>query len=189
MATPSPKKRSERPVAGAQLRAGQIFEHAAEVVVATATSALTYGIPSGLIGRAQVGCRVRVPVRGRLHVGVIWRVGAVDEMGCPVEKLRPLDDVLDDSPLLPTDLIACLAFAARYYHSPLGSALRLALPSALRHTEVQGDAAPVRTRWLVGRVDGVPTELELVGGAPGRSNNITWERLNIVTVLELVCDF
>ncbi len=132
--------------------------------MATGTGLLSYGLPPSVLaeGRTVVaGMRVRVPVRGRLHVGVIWRVAAPEDIGCPVDRLRPVDELLDDAPLMPGDLLTCLAFAARYYHAPLGQAVRLALPAPLRRTGVKGDTADVRTRWMVSRIDGLewPTGL------------------------------
>lgn len=133
-----------------------------EVAVATATGLLSYGVPIGLTAQLLPGMRVRVPVRGRLHVGVIWREAAVADLDCPASKLRPLDTVLDDTPLLPEPLLRALAFAAKYYQVPIGQAMRLALPGPLRRTGVKGDQVPTKTRWMVGRIDGLewPTDLK-----------------------------
>lgn len=152
---------SRRPRAGAGLDAGARFTVGVEVAVAAATGALSYGVPPQITIPLQPGMRVRVPIRGRLHVGVIWRVAAVDQLDCPASKLRPLDAVLDEEPLLPEPLLRCLEFAARYYQAPLGQAMRLALPAPLRRTGVKGDEVKTKTRWIVGRIEGIdwPTDL------------------------------
>ena len=152
---------SRRPRAGAALDVGARFTHGVEVAVAAATGALSYGLPAAITTLPKPGTRVRVPIRGRLHVGVIWRVAPVADLECPVDKLRPIDALLDDEPLLPEPLLRCLEFAARYYQAPLGQAMRLALPAPLRRTGVTGDEASTKTRWMVGRIEGVdwPTDL------------------------------
>jgi primosomal protein N' (replication factor Y) len=79
------------------------------------------------------GCRVRVPFGRRELVGIVVR--APHDSGGVDGKFRPVGAVLDDSPLLPTELLALCEWAASYYHHPLGEVLAAALPGRLRHGE------------------------------------------------------
>ncbi|MFZ5985412.1 MAG: replication restart helicase PriA [Acidobacteriota bacterium] len=97
----------------------------------------TYGLPEGL-PEAPPGARVRVPFSGRTLVG--W---VVAEGGDPVPgPLKPVQEVLDRTPLLPPDLLAFTRWVADYYLVSWGSVLRCAYPSAL-------DPSP-RARYRLG---------------------------------------
>lgn len=74
------------------------------------------------------GVRVRVPF-GRGHrVGVLWAPVSAE----PGLALKPVDSQLDGVPLLDAALLDCIAWAAGYYHYPLGEAVLAAFPPALR---------------------------------------------------------
>ena len=78
----------------------------------------------------QPGARVRVRFGQSERVGVIL---APAEGGAAGEQeTRALAEVLDHEPLLDRDTLACLAWAASYYHHPLGEVVFSALPAALR---------------------------------------------------------
>lgn len=81
------------------------------------------------------GTRVRVTFAGRSLVGLV--VASTDQCDFDPSKIKPIDAVLDEQPLLDTTLLAFIRWAADYYHTPLGEALQAALPAALR----QGDPA------------------------------------------------
>lgn len=76
------------------------------------------------------GVRVEVPLRGRKVIGVVLDVPADDTL--PEEKLKPVDRVLDEKPVLDEPLLAFVQRLAAYYHAPLGEVMQLALPVALR---------------------------------------------------------
>ena len=79
--------------------------------------------------RVEVGCRVRVPFGRRQLVGLV--VEQATQTAEP-DRLKAIDAVLDDTPLLGGELLATLRWAARYYQHPLGEVLFNALPTALR---------------------------------------------------------
>ena len=150
-----PAARRPRPRAGDALQPGSSFLEVVEVAVAADTDLLTYGLPTHGHG-AVAGCRVSVPVRGRLEVGVIWRRMAASECQVAVEKLRPIASLLDEEALWPEALRGALAQLARYTHSRLGMVVRTALPGPLRRTGAEHDRAPGRLPWhaeLVPAVD------------------------------------
>jgi primosomal protein N' (replication factor Y) len=74
----------------------------------------------------QSGCRVLVPFRREERIG--WVVGPGSEA---VERVKPVLDVLDASPTVPTDLLDLCRWMATYYVAPLGIVLRAVLPSVM----------------------------------------------------------
>lgn len=142
-----PRARRPRPAAGAELKAGAQFALGVVVAVATDTDALSYGVPNALLNDVAVGKRVTVPLRGRLEVGVVWQVAAVDELGVDRARLRPIAAVLDEQPLWPKALCDALDASARYYHARVGMMVRTALPGPLRRTGVGSDRAPEQLVW------------------------------------------
>lgn len=79
---------------------------------------------------ARPGCRVRVPF-GRSHrIGIVVADEAQADLA--VERLKPVDAVLDAVPLFDPELLADLQRAAGYWCGALGDVLFGALPLALR---------------------------------------------------------
>jgi primosomal protein N' (replication factor Y) len=76
------------------------------------------------------GVRVRVPFGRRERVGVV--LDSAEPL--PDQETRALIEVLDREPVLPADLLACLSWAASYYHHPLGEVVFSAIPASLRGT-------------------------------------------------------
>jgi primosomal protein N' (replication factor Y) len=95
----------------------------------SAPEALTYRIPGQLIPFAVPGVRVRVPLRKRFATGVI--VGVDQTTDLPAGSLRPIEEVLDDEPLLPQRLMAIAGFISAHYRSPLGTTLASMIPARL----------------------------------------------------------
>lgn len=102
-----------------------------------------------------VGRRVRVPLGRGTAVGIVVATAASSEV--PASRLRPALQWLDPDPLLPTELLETLHWAAAYYHYPIGTALATALPGPLR----QGRSARAGEAWwrLCGEWTAVPDEL------------------------------
>jgi primosomal protein N' (replication factor Y) len=87
-----------------------------------------YLLPAGQ--SVMPGMRVRIPFGARETIGVVLGSGSTSEV--PAEKLKTLRQVLDPEPLLPPALMELLAWAAGYYHHPVGEVLQTALPVLLR---------------------------------------------------------
>lgn len=144
---PRPPKR-KKPAAPQESKAGQHFEIAACVAVASQVDELTYGVPEALLAGAVAGARVTVPLRGRAETGVVLQVLPAADAGPWRDKLRPVLAV-NPGPPLPADLLETVRFAAHYYHATLGQCARLALPAALRRTGMDGDARAERVQpWV-----------------------------------------
>jgi primosomal protein N' (replication factor Y) len=77
-----------------------------------------------------VGTRVIVPFGRRKLVGIV--VDNPSEPGFDPSQVRDIDEVLDDTPPMPSDWMRLAAFAARYYQRPLGEVMLPTLPVGLR---------------------------------------------------------
>ncbi len=90
-----------------------------------------------------VGARVRVPFGRRQLIGIIVAHAPTSEL--PAAQLKAALELLDEQPLLDSETLQLLQWAAHYYQHPLGDALLSALPVRLRN----GDpATPVsETYW------------------------------------------
>jgi primosomal protein N' (replication factor Y) len=75
-----------------------------------------------------VGARVLVPFSGQRLMGVVVRVHH-DPPPAGIE-IKPVQQVLDEAPLLPDELMQLAAWIAQYYVAPLGEVLRGMLPLA-----------------------------------------------------------
>ena len=85
-------------------------------------NSLTYELPESLYSESLVGRRVRVTLRNRPVVGVIVGENSIERIAKPIEAL------LDETPIITTEQIALCRFVADYYMAPLGEVLRLCLP-------------------------------------------------------------
>ena len=150
---PPAQRTPRQPRASAATAPGGHFDEAVDVAVASQTDLLTYGVPQPLVGTLQPGMRVTVPLRGRLLVGVVWRVTPIADIRFDPERLRPVVSCAEAEPAIPPDVLHCLSFVATYYHCPVGAAVKMALPAPMRHTGIEGDDAPERLQWWVASLD------------------------------------
>ncbi len=79
---------------------------------------------------SDIGFRTRVPFGRGSKVGVVVAVSDGSEQ--PVERLKPVLEILRDMPPLPPAWFALCEFCARYYQAPLGEVMAFALPPMLR---------------------------------------------------------
>lgn len=76
------------------------------------------------------GVRVTVPFGKRTLVGIV--MGTADASAYPADKLKGIENRLDDTPVLNDKAMALGLFASQYYHHPLGDVLHHMLPVAFR---------------------------------------------------------
>ncbi len=76
------------------------------------------------------GQRVRVPFGRQRLVGLVVDHAATSEL--PLDRLKPVLEVLDVEPVLDASAVELLKWAADYYHHPIGEVLSTAMPKALR---------------------------------------------------------
>jgi primosomal protein N' (replication factor Y) len=93
---------------------------------------------------------------------------------CDPSRLRPLDAVLDDRPMLDQSMLDFLLWAARYYHHPPGEAVLAALPLRLRRP-----CAPVGLEQTVIQLTAAGSEAigsERLRRAPRQAEILQWLR-------------
>ena len=83
----------------------------------------TYAV-NGTVPR--VGARVLVPFSGQRLMGVVVRVHGDAPPG--EIEIKPVQQVLDEAPLLPDELMQLATWLAQYYVAPLGEVLRGMMP-------------------------------------------------------------
>ncbi|MEG9437496.1 primosomal protein N' [Edaphobacter sp. HDX4] len=103
-----------------------------------------------------IGARVLVPFSGQKLMGVVMRVH--DESPVGDFEIKPIQQILDDSALLPDDLMELARWIAQYYVAPLGEVLRGMLPLS----------AEVRRQFLY-RITDVGRKILYEGAAKGAS--------------------
>lgn len=76
------------------------------------------------------GCRVEISFANRTVIGVVTRCQlATDE---PSRTLKPLNQCIDETPLLDDHSLQLLNWVSRYYHHPVGECVQAFLPKQLR---------------------------------------------------------
>ncbi|NSL53619.1 primosomal protein N' [Uliginosibacterium aquaticum] len=104
---------------------------------------------AGPEARPEVGHCVRLPFGPGEKTGVIVAIDPPDAL--PVEKLKPILELLAEIPPLPAQWLALTQFAARYYQHPLGEVISAALPPGIRRTvKLPRDDDP----WLATTAEG-----------------------------------
>jgi primosomal protein N' (replication factor Y) len=86
-------------------------------------------------GPLAAGTLVRVPLGRREVLGVVWPAGG--GAAAPEIALRPVAEVLDAVPPLPTSWTALVDFAARYYRRSPGELALAVLPPELRGLDAE----------------------------------------------------
>jgi len=101
-----------------------------------------------------IGCRVRAKFGPQELIGVI--VSCHQQPSIAPEKIRSIEEIIDKTALIPTELLKLCHWAASYYHHPIGEVIQTALPQALRQGKNAEITAPV---WqLTTEAKGLPSE-------------------------------
>ena len=87
----------------------------------------------------RAGCRVRVPFGRTRRIGIV--MDTASEPGINAGRLKPIEAVLDDEPLLDAELLTNLRRAADYWCGAIGEVVLGALPLALRDGRATSDFA------------------------------------------------
>ncbi|MEM8710768.1 MAG: primosomal protein N' [Planctomycetota bacterium] len=119
----------------------------------------TYAVTAALAERVKPGVRVTIHFSGRREVAVVTATS--EDTDVPKGKLRAIDDVLDDEPVLDQHLLDLTRWIADYYACAWGEALSAVLPAAMKR---QGGR---RTVAVVSPAEGVDeARLEELDGKP-----------------------
>ncbi|CAC9438256.1 Helicase PriA essential for oriC/DnaA-independent DNA replication [uncultured Gammaproteobacteria bacterium] len=95
------------------------------------------------------GVRVKVPFGCKKVIGIV--LAQKDKSN--FEKLRSIEEVLDDTPILDQPMLDFLRWSAQYYHHPIGEVISTALPKNLR---IGKDA-------IIKKITGLPNKIEKPG--------------------------
>jgi len=93
-----------------------------------------YSVPEDLIDSIKTGCRVIAPFKRREKVGIIFNIIRDDSKdnikidGREV-KIREIRKVIDEKPIVPSNIIKLITWVSNYYISSLGIVLKYAVPS------------------------------------------------------------
>lgn len=79
-----------------------------------------------------IGARVEVPFGRQTLIGIVTAHVSSADSPIATNKLKTIKRVLDDEPLLDSDMLALARWLARYYHYPLGDTLSVMLPTLIR---------------------------------------------------------
>ncbi len=90
-----------------------------------------YSCPDNL----QAGSRVKVPFGGRYIDGFV--IGVSDKCTLAPEKVKPIAEVFDESPALVPECFSLMERISSRFKVPEVTALRLFLPSEMRHGKVR----------------------------------------------------
>ena len=125
------------------------------------------------------GSRVAIEFGRRTLVALIIEV--TDSSDIALEKLKPINDILDVSPILSPNLLKLFIWAANYYQYPIGEALFTALPALLRKGETT--KLPAVKHWRVSEL-GLSTETESLDRAPRQKALLQFLKDKIAAVPE-----
>ncbi|WP_168204045.1 primosomal protein N' [Aliikangiella coralliicola] len=108
-----------------------------------------YLLPENYPITPQPGMRVQIPFGRTTKIGIIDEVESLDhsDLDTQLEKLKPITQILDDSPLITESLISLYRWMGQYYHAPFGEIWQTLLPTAL----LKGKPAKLSrsSRWTI----------------------------------------
>jgi primosomal protein N' (replication factor Y) len=93
---------------------------------------LDYLVPEALSERVGVGSRVRVPFRERSALATVAAI--LDHSDA--ERLRPIEAVIGETPILSEELLELARWISTYYCCPIETVMRSLLPQVIRHARV-----------------------------------------------------
>lgn len=97
-----------------------------------------YRIPEPMKDHLEPGMRVIVPFRGRKVTG--FSVGLLDSPPREVEeKLKAVEDLLDEAPIIDSQMLRFYRWVSDYYLYPLGEVIKTGLPPGLH----------LKSEWVV----------------------------------------
>jgi primosomal protein N' (replication factor Y) (superfamily II helicase) len=90
-----------------------------------------YRIPERMMGSLRIGMRVLVPFKGRKVTG--FSIDLLEQPPKGVEeKLREVEDLLDEAPLIDPQMLRFCRWISDYYLYPLGEVIKTGLPPGLQ---------------------------------------------------------
>jgi primosomal protein N' (replication factor Y) len=121
-----------------------------------------YIAPNASHEQAEViACRVLVPFGRKRHVAFV--LAQVDASQIDEAKLKEVEAIIDEAPLIPHVMVRLLQWASEYYQYPIGEVIFGALPGLLR----QGKVAQAKTEscWRLSKA-GASVDIDSLLRAP-----------------------
>lgn len=112
-----------------------------EVAVPTPLRRRFHYAPPDTAPAPPPGTRVRVPFGRRHVIGMV--MGQTQETNVEPGRIKAVQAVLDETPVLSPMLMTLCTWAAGYYHHPIGEVMVTALPVLLRQGEALDKPEPV----------------------------------------------
>ncbi len=158
-----------------------------------------YRIPEKMRDSLRIGMRVLVPFKGRRVTGF-----AVDLLENPPkeveEKLREVEDLLDEAPLIDPQMLRFCRWVADYYIYPLGEVIKTGLPPGLhlkseliltlaqngKEYRTQGSLDPIQLKVIkeierCGKVS-LKRILKIFPGEVSKSQLVSWKRKGLLNI-------
>jgi primosomal protein N' (replication factor Y) len=104
-----------------------------------------YAAPIDWCERKLLYCRVKVTLKNRSLTGLV-----VEELGpdfVPTYKVKNIDEVIDQEPIITSQQAALISFCSRYYFNDLGTCFHLAVPKnevAYKAKKIKARVAPMK---------------------------------------------
>ena len=94
----------------------------------------------------KIGARVELPFRNKNVIGIVVNIKATTKND-NLSKLKTINTIIDNEPLIPNDLMSLTQWLSDYYHHPIGDCFQTILPKKLR----QGETAELKKdiAWLL----------------------------------------
>ena len=129
----------------------------------------TYLVPDALAPRLRPGQRIVVPFGRGKTLG--FYLGPAQSPPAEGVKLKPILELLDETPAVSADVLQLLRFAAEHYRYPLGEAIRGAMPPGLSGSEAAKEAKADVQRFVVALPDAAP---ESLSRAPAQASVLSY---------------
>lgn len=78
----------------------------------------------------KIGTRAKVPFGNRTLIGIV--VGLTNDSEVDLTKLKPILEILDDTPIISNQTLQLANWLSSYYHYPLGETLAVMLPTLIK---------------------------------------------------------
>ncbi len=111
----------------------------------------TYAVSASLVARAAVGSRVAVPFGPRRSIGVIVELERETEV--PAARLKDVFAVLDDEPVVGSELLGLTRWIAERYACSWGEALAAVLPAPLKRESARRKVPRARVKPGIGTAE------------------------------------
>jgi primosomal protein N' (replication factor Y) len=158
-----------------------------------------YRVPEKMKSSLQIGMRVLVPFKGRRVTG--FAIDLLDQAPKGIEeKLREVEDLLDEFPLIDPQMLRFCRWISNYYLYPLGEVIKTGLPPGLQlKSELvlsltqegmeglnKGGLEPIQKRIFsaIGRFGKVPLQkiIKMFPEEGSRAQLFLWKRKGLLNI-------